>query len=128
MEKGTIYKFLAMLLLLLSIAILLYELFPLIRGEITESQILNGVKIPGVLFICHLLLKVMIPGEYPYLADIFQQLNGMPIILLALSLVVLLVYLKSDNNTYYDLFKFIFGSFIGSFIQKNTSKNQLGEK
>lgn len=128
MEKGTIYKFLAITLLILSIALLLYEMFPLIHGDVTEDKVLNGLKIPSVLFVIHLVMKAMIPGQYPFISDVLQQLNGMPIILLVLSLIILFVYIKTEKAEYYDVFKYIFGSFIGSFIQKSTSKIQSGDK
>ncbi len=128
MEKGTIYKFLAVFLLLISIGLLLYEMFPLIHGEVTEEKVFNALKLPGVLFVAHLVLKLMVPGEYPYIENIFQQLNGMPIILLVLSLIILFVYLKSDKELYFDVFKYIFGIFTGSLIPKSVSKNQSGEK
>lgn len=126
MKKETIYRFLSVFLVITAVAVLLYEIVPLLRGHITEQQIYDVLTIPGLLLLSSVVIKAMIPGEMVYIADLLHQLNGLPIVLLVLSLIVLAVYMKIGKESYFDVFKFIFGSFIGSYIQKNTSKNLSG--
>lgn len=126
MKKETIYRFLSVFLVITAVAVLLYEIVPLLRGHITEQQIYDVLTIPVLLLLSSVVIKAMIPGEMSYVADLLNQLNGLPIVLLVLSLIVLAVYMKIGKESYFDVFKFIFGSFIGSYIQKNTSKNLSG--
>ncbi len=128
MEKDTVLKYLSLFLIVAAVSVLIYEVLPLLRSPITKQQIIDAIKIPCVLIIGSVVIKVMTPGEIPYLSDLFNQLNGLPVMLLGLSLIILAVYIKTEKENYFDVFKLIFSSFVGSFIQKNASKYQRDNK
>lgn len=127
LTKDTIYKYLSTFLVITAVAVLIYEVLPLLRSHITKQQFYDVLKIPGLLLIGSVVIKAMIPGEIPYISNVFHLLEGLPIVLLVLSIIILVVYMKIEKESYFDVFKFIFGSFVGSVIQKNTSRKVIGD-
>ena len=119
--KKNLFDILSIIIIILLIISVLFELYPMLNNDnITLHEVKNSLIVPSILLLLHTIIKA-IGGELLWLSNTLESLEGLPLILLILLIILGVTYSISKDKMYIDFAKVIFGSFAGAFAQKKIS-------
>jgi len=122
--KKNIFDILIFGAILLFILAFLISYYPLINDkEITISIIEKKSILPAIFLLLIIIIKV-IAGEFIWLTNAFNGLDGLPLFLLAILIILIIIYAFDKDKEYLVFAKYLVDSFIGAFTQQTISTNK----
>jgi len=122
--KKNLFDILSIIIIILLIASVLFEFYPMLNNDnITLHEVKNSLIVPGMLLLLHTIIKA-IGGELLWLSNTVESLEGLPLILLILLIILGVTYSISKDKMYFDFAKVIFGSLAGALAQKKISSKK----